>query len=351
LHLRAAPFETVLLLSDMESAESSPDLAKKELGIQWETIRDLIQWDRVPDNALDAKQNGTFVEPSKEPLIQETERITKNEDDYSSDSDANADTYYNKMASKPMDKSFEELSRCRIDIPRRYINDALTDFIRRHRQRQSGMILSYWLRVMDMKVMEDICAMINERVFDDDDLHIYADWIARDKEESSKERGVNQSRFFEKLQSIRIPDADESKPIADVTITFKKTVRGYSYSTEKTTLLHLHANGCYVFDLFERNGWSETEAKSDSGEEQRDVIRHCGIWDYEGDEIIMEGFGFTDLYDQHQYTREERGNIKTDHQFSSKLAIRRPLPFKQPKDTHYKRKRFEKCDLSVVVYF
>lgn len=176
---------------------------------------------------------------------------------------------------------------------------------------------------------------------------------------------MNQHKLFGELQSIR--DKDETNDIMGVTITFVKTVRGYGFGTEKTIMLHLNANGSYIFDLYEREGWVETEAESDSGEEQKDVVRHCGVWDYEGDEIIMDGFGFTDLYDQHEYTREGRDMDKLnedhhfnrdmdkfneDHHLSTRLAIRRPVPAKQPKKKQdYKRRRDEKSTLSVVVYF
>lgn len=102
---------------------ATPSIIEKESGIQWETLRDLIQWNRV------------------EPSIPETEQMTKNaKDDLSSDNNSSdeesdissddADYLYSKMACNSIDKSFDELSRCRIEIPRQYMNDTLTDFIR-----------------------------------------------------------------------------------------------------------------------------------------------------------------------------------------------------------------------------
>merc|ERR1711879_303636 len=58
------------------------------------------------------------------------------------------------------------------------------------------------------------------------DCFICGHWIAREEEQSAKERCENQSRFFKELQSIS--DGDGSENIKGVTITFVKNVHGYS---------------------------------------------------------------------------------------------------------------------------
>ena len=91
-----------------------------------------------------------------------------------------------------------------------------------------------------------------------------------------------------------------------------------------------------------------SEIDSDCEEEETEERKHCGVWDYRGDAIVMEGFGFRDR--QGDYYSDGRGSTK-DHRVSTELAIQLPVPFKQREDVSYKRRRHEKCNLSVIVHF
>jgi len=236
--------------------------------IQWQAIRDLVKWKALPKHISNDEVH----------VIQ------------------NAIKY----------ESFENHSKCRVDIPRESMNPELTKFIRRHRREDAKMVLSYWLRMMDITMTADICDIVSGTVFEDDRF-IYGKWIVREEVQSSKDRCENQSRFFKELQSIS--DGDGSENIMGATITFVTNARG-GYSK---TSLYLNANGQYLFNL---NGRS-------SG------IKHCGVWDYQGDEIAMQGVGYRFQNHPLQFFQ---------YRFLSKLAIQRPVPF-----------NFE--DLSVVLYF
>jgi len=302
---------------DSKASKKQANGDSKELGIQWDTLRDLITWNHVSGDELSADQNG----------------------------------------------SFDELSKCVVKIPPKLMNDKLTAFIRRHYQVQSKMVVSHWLREMKMNVMEDICTIIDSFYFnqdgdklDEDTLSISADWFARDKEQStsSPQRGVNQSRFFTELQSVF--DGEESKDILGVTVTLAGTEKAYSWYKKKTSILHLNAGGSYVFDVNEYLTWFETESMKEPKHEETDFLKHCGVWDYKGDQIVMNGLGFKDRVSTEEDEDGCRwgwmeGTKKFAGTFSSKSAIQRPVPFKQPDDISYKRRKRIESNLSLVVYF
>ena len=204
----------------------------------------------------------------------------------------------------------------------------------------------------------DICGNISDKIFEGDRF-IYADWVARDEEQSSKERRMNQSLFCKELQSIS--DENGCEHIIGVTITFEKYVGRYGSTTREKTLLYLNATGQYLFDFYEHCSWIEDE-DDDDGYESTKVIKHCGVWDYKGDEIVMKGVGyqFQNVQNDNTWGYESDENLEMmklnaeferKYRFSSKLAIQRPVPFKNPENISYKRKRRENCDLSVVVHF
>merc|ERR1711879_1027866 len=211
-------------------------------------------------------------------------------------------------------ESFDDHSKCRIEIPRRSMNKKLTKFIRRHRGLHANMVLVHWLRMMNINMMDEICAIIKDKVFEGDARIIYGHWITRDEKESSTERRKNQSRFFKELKSISNGDGCDN--IMGVAITLLKNAGGYSWTTKTETLLHLYANGTYLFDFIEERSWIETEAGT-SDYSSTDVVKHCGVWDYKGDEILMQGVG----YQFHDYKVNRYDSEESDFDYREDFEI------------------------------
>lgn len=164
---------------------------------------------------------------------------------------------------------------------------------------------------------------------EDEGLYVYGVWISLDRPQPSRT-----SIFFKEL--LFTYDQDASKNIMGVTVTWKKDDdvenkhRGWF---NKTTTLRIYANGSYVFDLYQEEEWDHTSDEDDPGEAEVKWIRHCGVWDYERDQITMKGFGFEenrsspyyeydedDHYGEVQYTRYHNESKKIQD-FSSRLAI------------------------------
>jgi len=324
------------------SSKSTPNLVEKELGIQWETLRDFITWQKI---------GGTTQGP---PELPDESRIRSS-----------------KLSAIP-NASFDELSNCVVKIPRKHIGGELTAFIRSRRELQCQDVLSHWLRMMGMDVIEDICPIIEsfyvDKDYDEDTLSVSADWmVGFEKKSSPQQRRLNQSRLFKELQSIA--DGDDTTDIAGVTLIWAKTINQYSWGRASTTTLHLNANGSYVFEEKGHSSWIESE--SESAEEYSDeyVLKHCGVWNYKGDEIVVEGFGFRDSEstDYDDELDEDEGDGETNT-FSTKLAIQRPVAVQHEamcREYSYCRRcsgrekdfiaqkcrETKRCKLSVFVYF
>ena len=333
----------------------STNLVEREQGIQWETLRDFITWKGIGDSEGQIDEvGGTCQGP---PELPDSSRIR-----------------LSKLSAIP-NVSFDELSNCVVKIPRKRINEKLTSFIRLRHQEESEVVVSHWLRMMKMDVMEDIYSIIDSFYVDiecqEDPFPVYANWIVRDKEQSSPQRRLNRCLFFKELQSIA--DEKDITDIVGVAVFLAKTVKGYSYWHETTTTLHLNANGSYVFEENGYDAWAEGEAESDSEYEVTRLLKHCGVWDYKGDEIVMEGFGIEDTeggYHCESSEDEDEDETERDTYFSSKLAIQRPVLVKQTATCEQwfesgrcdkcersrggirqKCRKTEKCNLSVFVYF
>ena len=220
------------------------------------------------------------------------------------------------------------------------------------------MVASHWLRMMEKNEMKDICIIIGSFYPDVEGnggtVPVYADWVARDKEQSAPQRLVNQTRFFRELQSVY--DDDEPQGIMGVTLISNKNVTtshcNQLSGTVNITTLHLNANGSYVFDaefeaedyrmkkrrkgLFDE-GLFDEETEEKETDKPNDALKHCGVWDYKGDAIVMEGFGFATGYFGNQCFKR----------FSSEFIIRRPVNSESLGETIC---QWKKCNLSVLVY-
>ena len=328
---------------------STPNLVEKEQGIQWQTLRDFITWKGIGDSKGQIDEDGGTGQGP--PELPDSSRIR-----------------LSKLSAIP-NVSYDELSNCIVKIPRKYINEKLTSFIQLRHQEVSEVVVSHWLRMMKMNVMEDMCSIIHSFYVDiecqEDPFPVYADWIVRDKEQSSPQRRVNQCLFFKELQPIA--DEKEITNIVGVAVFLVNLCHSFGGWTETTTTLHLNANGSYVFEKQEYSVWIESE--SDTSEyQQTTLLKHCGVWDYKGNEIIMEGFGFStsllhttgsspcfdsDCTECGYESHEDQTGTAT--YLSTKLAIQRPVERKaeSPKRKRKGRKRREtikKCNLSVFVY-
>jgi len=343
--------------SDSDNNEESSSESTPNLEIQWETLRDFITWTKIGDmKGQKDEYEGTAQGP---PESQESRRMSLS---------------YRSPLSLIPNASFDELSNCMVKIPRKHIGDELAPFIRNHHQEQSEMVVSHWLRMIQMDVMDDISSIIDSfyvnHDYDGETLSVSADWTAP---HSPLLLEMNQSRFFKELQSIS--DGDDTKDIVGVTLHLVKTVKGYSSWTESTTTLHLSANGSYVFEDKEWSTWAEGEAESAGEGVSNDVAKHCGVWDYNGDEIVMEGFGFANSWGSEDDMYEsDDDETKPDNTFSTRLAIQRPVAVETRASCekwygsdrcdrcnmragpgrlgiYNKCRRTEKSNLSVFVYF
>merc|ERR1712113_189244 len=100
-----------------------------------------------------------------------------------------------------------------------------------------------------------------------------------------EQRRVNQSRFFKELGSMN----DETfEAIEGVTMTFILDYMDGAWHYRKRTTLYLYPNGCYVSHL------NDIDEMAWNGERSKEhlTIKHCGVWGYNGDEIILKGLGF-----------------------------------------------------------
>ena len=95
---------------------------------------------------------------------------------------------------------------------------------------------------------------------------------------------LNQNRFWSEIKSIL--NLDDSKDIEGTTFEFKMN----SSSDMKQGTLDLYDNGLYLLSMSSKRLLG---LASESENEEFDIthVEHCGVWDYQGDEIMMEGLG------------------------------------------------------------
>ena len=117
---------------------------------------------------------------------------------------------------------------------------------------------------------------------------IYARWVARDKGPLWQQMTVNHSRFFQELESLNENEFDSGIDyITGMTFDFEAS-GGNTYWDWKTyAKLDLFPNGLYLYDWHKR-GPNKSYTLGDLEYDYSSLVL-CGVWDYEGNEIILEG--------------------------------------------------------------